>query len=59
MEQFQVDDTIMVAISIGILAIIFICAFIGLLWICKRQRKRQAAWNRLDNKYIKGIDEIV
>ena len=51
MDQYQEISTIMVAISIGILAFIFVCSFIGLLIICRRQRKKKAAvtWNRLDN----------
>lgn len=40
----------MVAVSIGVLACIFVCALLGLLVVCKRLRKRQKTWDRFDNK---------
>lgn len=49
---FQEIDSIM-AVTIGILAVIFIGALITLIVICHRQKKR-IAWTRIE-KYLKII----
>lgn len=49
-QETQYTDQTMVAISIGVLSCIFICAFCLLIIICRRERKRKFVWNRLDKK---------
>lgn len=50
MDQTSDDYAIMVAISIGVLTFIFLCALLGLLYICRRQRRAHQTkrWNRFD-----------
>lgn len=47
------DYAIMVAISIGVLTFIFLCAMLGLLYICRRHQRRTRQtkrWNRFDDE---------
>lgn len=54
MDQSSDDYAIMVAVSIGVLTFIFLCALLGLLYICRRQRRGQQTkrWSRFgDDRY--------
>lgn len=53
MDQISSSDdnlVIMVAISIGVLTFVFLCALLGLVYICRRQRLalQTQRWSRFD-----------
>lgn len=57
-EDAYIDSTIMIAISIGVLTFIFLCALLGLLYVCRRQRQLAQRWSQfvMDERRLVDVD---